>query len=69
MVGYVERLPDGRFKPHANFVSDAIYDSDMTVAVTAMNQALERAILEHPDQYVWGYKRFKRRGGAGKKLY
>jgi KDO2-lipid IV(A) lauroyltransferase len=69
MVGYVQRQKDGRFKPHANFVSDAIYDSDMTVAVTAMNQALEQAILEHPEQYVWGYQRFKRRGSTGKKLY
>jgi Kdo2-lipid IVA lauroyltransferase/acyltransferase len=70
MVGFVERLPLGQgFKPHAVIVDEAIYDPDMTVAVTAMNQALEAAIRQHPDQYVWGYKRFKRRGAAGIKLY
>jgi Kdo2-lipid IVA lauroyltransferase/acyltransferase len=70
MVGFVERLPHGKgFKPHAVMVDDAIYNPDMTVAVTAMNQALEHAIRQHPDQYVWSYKRFKRRGAAGKKLY
>lgn len=70
MVGYVERLPNGQgFKPHGVIVGDAIYDPDMTVAVTAMNQALEQAILEHPEQYVWGYKRFKRRGKTSKRLY
>lgn len=70
MVGYVERLQHGKgFKPHGVIVDDTIYDSDMTVAVSAMNHALEQAIRQHPEQYVWGYKRFKRRGAAGKKLY
>jgi KDO2-lipid IV(A) lauroyltransferase len=70
MVGYVERLPQAQgFKPHAVVLSDAIYDPDLTQAVTAMNQGLEVAIRQHPEQYVWGYKRFKRRGEAGKKLY
>ena len=70
MVGYVERLKHGQgFKPHGVIVGEAIYNPDMIAAVTAMNQALEQAILQRPEQYVWGYKRFKRRGSAGKKLY
>lgn len=70
MVGYVERLPHSQgFKPHGVIVGDAIYDPDLTVAVTAMNQALEQAIRQHPEQYVWGYKRFKRRGKTAQKLY
>lgn len=70
MVGYVERLPHGKgFKPHGVIVGDNIYNEDMTVAVTAMNQAIEQVILQRPEQYVWGYKRFKRRGSSGKKLY
>lgn len=70
MVGFVERLPAGKgFKPHAVIVNDDIYNPNSTIAATAMNQALEQAIRQHPEQYVWSYKRFKRRGSAGKKLY
>lgn len=70
LVGYVERLGIGQgFKPHAMQVGDAIYDEDDVVAVSAMNQTLQTAIAEHPEQYVWSYKRFKRRGSEYPKLY
>jgi len=29
------------------------------VAVAAMNQALEQLVLQHSDQYLWGYARYK----------
>lgn len=70
MVGYVERLGIGKgFKPHAVLVGDEIYDPDLTKAAAAMNKALEQAIMQHPEQYVWSYKRFKRRGKEYSKLY
>lgn len=70
MVGYVERLGFGQgFKPHAVLVGDEIYNPDLSIAATAMNKALEEAIRQHPEQYVWGYKRFKRRGSDLPKVY
>lgn len=70
LVGYVERLGIGKgFKPHALKVPDAIYDEDPVVAVTAMNQTLQHAVEQHLAQYVWSYKRFKRRGKDYPKVY
>lgn len=70
LVGYVERLGiGGGFKPHALRVSDDIYAQDPVVAATAMNKTLQTAVEQHPEQYVWSYKRFKRRGPAYPKLY
>jgi KDO2-lipid IV(A) lauroyltransferase len=70
LVGYVERLGiGGGFKPHALQVPDLIYDEDPVVATTAMNETLQAAVEQHLDQYVWSYKRFKRRGATYPKLY
>lgn len=70
LVGYVERLGvGGGFKPHALRVSDDIYSEDPVLAATAMNKTLQLAVEQHVDQYVWSYKRFKRRGPAYPKLY
>lgn len=70
LVGYVERLGiGGGFKPHALRVSEDIYHDDPVIAATAMNKTLQEAAQQHLEQYVWSYKRFKRRGPAYPKLY
>ena len=38
---------------------DTIADADPAVAAQSMNQFIEERVLEHPDQYQWGYKRYK----------
>ncbi len=42
-------------------IGPGIADSDLTVAATVMNQAIERAARRWPEQYQWAYKRFKTR--------
>jgi len=39
---------------------EAAYAEDPTVALGAMNLALEAFIRDHPAQYLWRYKRFQR---------
>lgn len=38
----------------------AVADDDPTVSAAAMNRAIEALVREHPAQYQWEYKRFKR---------
>lgn len=44
------------------------HDSVLTDA-TQLNAAIEAAIRQHPDQYVWQYKRFKTRPPGEKRFY
>lgn len=39
----------------------AIYDLDLTTALAAMNRSIEALIREAPEQYIWNYKRFRRK--------
>lgn len=62
VVMYGERLPKGRgFIAHYHEPPAEIYDADPVKAATAMNASIERCIRECPEQYWWGYKRFRRR--------
>ncbi len=36
-----------------------LYNKDVVIATTALNQAMEGMINRFPAQYMWGYKRFK----------
>lgn len=59
---YGRRLPWGRgFTMHYRSVDDAVSDSDIQRATTAINEGVEACVLEQPDQYWWGYERFRRR--------
>ena len=54
-----ERLPWGRgfvthFEPLAQPLSD-----QLDVAVVQINQAMEHLIRQCPEQYLWGYARYK----------
>lgn len=57
-----ERLPGARgYIGHYFDAPAGIYDPDPLVATTAMNQGLETCVRACPEQYWWGYKRFRRR--------
>ncbi len=57
-----ERLPRARgYIAHFFDAPAEIYDRDPVAATTAMNQGLERCVRACPEQYWWGYKRFRRR--------
>jgi len=58
-VAYGERLPHGRgFRLH--FVAPAVpLAGDLQQRVDAINASIEQVIRQHPDQYLWGYKRYR----------
>lgn len=56
-----QRLPRAHgYAGHFLPAPEAIYDSDPKIATTAMNAALEDCVRRFPEQYFWGYKRFRR---------
>lgn len=70
MIGYAARLGLGEgYQPDGIDVSEAFYSDDPIVSATALNEALETVIRRYLNQYVWSYKRFKRRGMQYPKLY
>jgi len=54
-----ERLSWGRgYRIHASVLQDELA-SDVDAVVLQINQAMERLILTRPEQYLWGYARYK----------
>ena len=54
-----ERLSRGRgYRIHASVLQDELA-SDVDAVVLQINQAMERLILTRPEQYLWGYARYK----------
>lgn len=47
----------------------ALYDADLSQALPALNRSMEALIMEMPEQYLWSYKRFRRRPQGTAKLY
>jgi Kdo2-lipid IVA lauroyltransferase/acyltransferase len=59
---FAERLPDAAgFRVHCIAAPDGIDSDDEVVAATALNRGIEQCVRTCPDQYVWPYKRFRRR--------
>ena len=59
MVIWGERLPWGQgYRIHASELSTP-EAADVDGLVLQINQAMERLILSRPDQYLWGYARYK----------
>jgi len=57
---YSERLPRGRgFRLHIRPAPAGIDDADLTLAAASLNQGVEACVRALPEQYQWGYKRFK----------
>lgn len=58
----MERLARGQgFRLHYWTAEEAIADVDVSVAAAAVNREVERAIALAPAQYMWSYRRFRRR--------
>lgn len=36
-----------------------LYDADIDIATTALNQEIEKMVNRSPEDYMWGYKRFR----------
>lgn len=59
-----ERLPRGAgFRIHIAPPAEPLA-GDLQQRVDAINRSLEQMILEHPGQYLWGYKRYKKPSGV-----
>jgi len=70
VIYWGERLPWGRgFVAHWMHAPEAIYSKDVRTSVAALNAALEQCVRECPEQYWWGYKRFRRRPPGEPKFY
>ena len=58
----MERLPRGRgYRLHVRPLDTAIRDADPVIAATAANHSVEQTIDINPAQYMWNYKRFRRK--------
>ena len=66
LVAWGERLAWGRgYVVHVMPLQQAL-SIDMTEAAGQINQAMGNLILQKPEQYLWGYARYKTPKGAGK---
>ena len=62
LLCWCERLPKGQYIGHLSALQDPVLtDPEASVldGCQAMNDAVERLVRAHPDQYLWGYRRFK----------
>jgi KDO2-lipid IV(A) lauroyltransferase len=67
---WVERLGWARgFVAHYFDAEEAMYDADPKVATAAMNRDLERCVRACPEQYWWGYRRFRRQPAGAPSFY
>lgn len=48
------------FNVHCSRLSDNILSKDLQTSVDSLNQNLEAMINLAPEQYIWGYKRFRK---------
>jgi KDO2-lipid IV(A) lauroyltransferase len=67
---FAERLPRaGGYRIHCLKAPPGIESEDDVTAASALNQGIEQCIALCPEQYLWSYRRFRRRPLAGRKLY
>ena len=65
LFAFAERLPRGAgFRIHFLPAPEGIADSDLSIAVTALNQGVENCVKLAPAQYQWAYKRYSIRPPA-----
>lgn len=61
---WAERLPGGRgYHIHVSPTSEVL-EGDTEARAHAINREMERMILECPEQYLWGYHRYRRPRGV-----
>lgn len=59
---FAQRLEPGRgFRMHCIAAPEGVDSEDDLIAATALNRGVERCVATCPEQYVWPYKRFRRR--------
>ena len=64
------RLDDGSgYRVIIEAAPEALYGDDVELAVTALNQGIEKQVRQAPSQYMWSMKRFKKRPDSEKKWY
>lgn len=67
---YAERLRRGQgYRIYLWPLPKAVASEPLEQALAAMNSAIEQAVRQLPEQYLWGYKRFKTRPSGLPKLY
>ncbi|MGQ0587046.1 MAG: lysophospholipid acyltransferase family protein [Gammaproteobacteria bacterium] len=67
---WVERLPRAQgFVVHFREPSPGVRDPDLVKSATALNADLEAFVRSCPEQYFWGYKRFRRRPEGEPRFY
>ena len=65
-----ERLPrSAGYRIHCLQAPDGIDSDDDVTAAAALNLGIERCIAICPDQYLWSYRRFRRRPSGGRRVY
>ncbi|MDH3453235.1 MAG: lipid A biosynthesis acyltransferase [Gammaproteobacteria bacterium] len=70
VISCMERLPEGRgYHLHLQPLEPAIYDADPLVSASAANRGVEQIIAINPAQYMWNYKRFRRKPEGRKRRY
>ena len=67
---FAERLPESAgFRIHCIPAPEGIDSEDDAVAAAALNRGIEACVRTCPDQYVWSYKRYRRRPKGAPKIY
>jgi len=70
IFGYAERLPHGRgYHLHFLPAPPTINQEPLENSVAVVNEMVEKLIRQRPEQYQWGYKRFRTRPEGEKKIY
>lgn len=68
--GYCERLPGKQgYRLHFLPAPAGIDDPDPQVAAAAMNRGVETCVRACPEQYQWGYRRFRNRPPGAARIY
>jgi len=67
---FAERLPRARgFRIHCMQAPPGIESEDEIAGATALNRGIEAAVNTCPEQYLWAYKRFRKRPQGMPRLY
>lgn len=69
-IGFCERLPHAQgYRIHIIPAPDGIDSADSTVAASALNAGIEQLVRMKPEQYQWGYRRFRTRPDGEPPIY
>lgn len=66
---YAKRLADGSYGVVLKPAQAEVRNPDPLVAASALNHSIEECIRDCPEQYQWGYKRFRRQPEGRSNFY